>query len=94
MAKQQTNGRTGLRCIVRLFFDAGCTNQSFLLVGPIVEAFGFSRIIFASSTPAVPSSTPENWYELAREAVAELGIDQDGVDAIFGGNAKAIYSAV
>jgi len=30
---------------------------------------------------------------MAREAVAELGIDQDGIDAIFGGNAKTLYGA-
>jgi predicted TIM-barrel fold metal-dependent hydrolase len=64
-------------------------------VGPIIEAFGFNRIIFAtsSSSGAESNSSPGNWYEMAREAVAELGIDQDGVDAIFGGNAKTLYGA-
>jgi predicted TIM-barrel fold metal-dependent hydrolase len=64
------------------------------LVGPIIEAFGFSRIIFASSSSSAAEhpSAPANWYELAREAVAELGIDQEGVDAIFGGNAQSVYS--
>jgi predicted TIM-barrel fold metal-dependent hydrolase len=65
------------------------------VVGPIIEAFGFSRIIFAtsSSSGAESNSSPGNWYEMAREAVAELGIDQDGVNAIFGGNAKTLYGA-
>ncbi|PVF95264.1 hypothetical protein CPB86DRAFT_711581 [Serendipita vermifera] len=64
-----------------------------MYLGPIVEAFGFNRIIFATSNPANPSSNlnPGSWYELARESVAELGIDQEGVDAIFGGNAKTLY---
>lgn len=63
------------------------------LVGPIIEAFGFSRIIFASSGPSgvTQPSSPDNWYEIARETVAELGIDQESVDAIFGGNAKTLY---
>ncbi|KAG8800047.1 hypothetical protein FRC16_003820 [Serendipita sp. 398] len=66
-----------------------------MYLGPIIEAFGFNRIIFASSSPssAKHDSVPANWYELAREAVAELGIDQEGVDAIFGGNAKAVYGS-
>jgi len=65
-----------------------------MYLGPIIEAFGFSRIIFASSSSSAAEhpSAPENWYELAREAVAELGIDQEGVDAIFGGNAQSVYS--
>lgn len=64
-----------------------------LSVGPIIEAFGFNRIIYASSglSSTVPSSSPQNWYEIARETVAELGVDQESIDAIFGGNAKALY---
>ncbi len=64
-------------------------------VGPIVEAFGFNRIIFATSSASgtAGSSSPGNWYEMAREAVAELGIDQEGVDAIFGGNANTLYGS-
>lgn len=61
------------------------------VVGPIIEAFGFSRIIFATSSSS--GAETNSWYEMAREAVAELGIDQDGVDAIFGGNAKTLYGA-
>ena len=64
-------------------------------VGPIVEAFGFSRIIFGSS-PSASSHSPSNandWYQLAREAVAELGVDQEGIDEVFGANAKEAYGA-
>ncbi|KIM30690.1 hypothetical protein M408DRAFT_328214 [Serendipita vermifera MAFF 305830] len=67
------------------------TNRLKMYLGPIIEAFGFNRIIFATSSSQ--SGSPGNWYEMAREAVAELGIDQEGVDAIFGGNAKAVYGA-
>lgn len=70
------------------------TNEFPLLVGPIIEAFGFNRIIYASSglSNTTQSSSPDNWYEIARETVAELGVDQESVDAIFGGNAKTLYS--
>ncbi|KAG8835011.1 hypothetical protein FRC17_005859 [Serendipita sp. 399] len=66
-----------------------------MYLGPIIEAFGINRIVFASSSlsSSKHGSLPANWYELAREAVAELGIDQEGVDAIFGGNAKALYGS-
>lgn len=59
-------------------------------VGPAVEAFGFQRIIYGSSTSA-PGNDSSDWYEIARESLAELGIDQDGVDAVFGANARALY---
>ncbi len=65
-----------------------------LLVGPAVEAFGFERIIFGSApsqTSRAPSSASD-WYEIARESFAELGVDQDGVDAVFCGNAKRVYA--
>ena len=60
-------------------------------VGPAVEAFGYQRIIYGSLTPAARSDS-NDWYELARESLAELGIDQDGVDAVFGANAHALYA--
>jgi len=56
-------------------------------VGPIVEAFGTDRILYASSG----SANPGNWYEMAREIVAELGVEQEAVDAIFGGNANGVF---
>ena len=64
-------------------------------MGPAVEAFGFERIIFGSA-PSLISRSPSNasdWYEIARESFAELGVDQDSVDAVFCGNAKRVYAA-
>jgi len=64
-----------------------------MYLGPALDAFGYSRIIFGTSpSPSSSSaSTAHDWYVLAREVVAEVGIDQEGVDAIFGGNAKSAY---
>lgn len=56
-------------------------------MGPIVEAFGTDRILYASSG----SANPGDWYELAREVVAELGLEQEAVDAIFSGNANGVF---
>ena len=67
-----------------------------LPVGPAVEAFGFERIIFGSA-PSLISHAPSNasdWYEIARESFAELGVDQDSVDAVFCGNAKRVYATL
>jgi hypothetical protein len=63
------------------------TNCVLLTVGPIVEAFGTDRILYASSG----STNAGDWYELAREVVAELGVEQEAVDAIFGGNANGVF---
>ena len=67
-------------------------------VGPVVEAFGFQRILFGSSpaaplSGASPASRAGDWYELARESFAELGIEQDVIDAVFALNAKQVYGA-
>ncbi|KAI0029091.1 hypothetical protein K488DRAFT_57181 [Vararia minispora EC-137] len=64
-----------------------------MYLGPAVEAFGFERILFGSAAPAQAQSQQSvgDWYELARESFAELGVDQDAVDAIFGGNARRVY---
>jgi hypothetical protein len=64
-------------------------------VGPAVEAFGFERIIFGSAPSPVSraQSNAGDWYEIAREAFAELGVDQESIDAVFGGNAQHIYAA-
>jgi len=65
-----------------------------MYLGPAVEAFGFQRILFGSA----PSSTSHavssagDWYEIARESFAELGVEQADVDAVFGGNAQAVYA--
>ena len=66
-----------------------------LQVGPAVEAFGFERIVFGSAPSPVSraQSNAGDWYEIAREAFAELGVDQESVDAVFGGNAQRIYAA-
>jgi len=64
-----------------------------MYLGPVMEAFGYERIIFGSS----PSSSSRgrahvgNWYEIARESLAELGIEQAFVDAVFFGNAQKVY---
>lgn len=64
-------------------------------VGPAVEAFGDSRIIFGTS-PALSDGKirirPSDWYKLARESVTEVGVEQEGLDAIFSGNALAVYT--
>jgi predicted TIM-barrel fold metal-dependent hydrolase len=64
------------------------------LVGPAVEAFGFERIIFGSapSSSSHAHSSAGDWYEIAREAFAELGVEQNSVDAVFGGNARRVFS--
>ena len=64
-------------------------------VGPAVEAFGFERIIFGSapSPTSRATSSAGDWYEIARESFAELGVDQETVDGIFGNNAKRVYGA-
>ncbi|KAF8492349.1 hypothetical protein F5888DRAFT_1729970 [Russula emetica] len=66
-----------------------------MYLGPAVEAFGFERIVFGSSPSPVSGaqSNAGDWYEIAREAFAELGVDQESVDAVFGGNAQRIYAA-
>ena len=69
------------------------TRLCFDLVGPALEAFGDQRIIFGTS-PSLEShakSTVRDWYELVKESLAELGIEQEGVDAIFGHNAQKVY---
>ena len=64
-------------------------------MGPIVEAFGFESIIFGSAPSPIfrTRSNAGEWYEIAHEAFAELGVDQESVDAVFGGNAQCIYVA-
>lgn len=62
-------------------------------MGPAVEAFGFQRIIFGSapSSSSSSSSNAADWYEIARESFAELGVEQVDVDNVFGGNAVRVY---
>ncbi|KDR75795.1 hypothetical protein GALMADRAFT_248501 [Galerina marginata CBS 339.88] len=64
-----------------------------MYLGPVMEAFGYQRILFGSS-PSSSSRGPSNvgdWYEIARESLTELGIEQDFVDAVFAGNAEKVY---
>ncbi|KAF5317210.1 hypothetical protein D9611_003982 [Ephemerocybe angulata] len=64
-----------------------------LYLGPVLEAFGYERIIFGSS-PSIASKSKSNagdWYEIARESLAELVSDQEFVDAVFHGNALKVY---
>jgi predicted TIM-barrel fold metal-dependent hydrolase len=63
------------------------------IVGPVLEAFGFERIIFGSSHSSASnaSSSAGDWYEIARESFAELGVEQAAIDAVFSANAKKVY---
>lgn len=63
-------------------------------VGPVIEAFGYQRIIFGSSPSLTSngSSIASDWYDLARESLAELGVEQEAIDAVFHGNAKKVYT--
>jgi predicted TIM-barrel fold metal-dependent hydrolase len=62
-------------------------------VGPVLEAFGFQRIIFGSSpsTGPRPTSHAGDWYEIARECLAELNVEQEAIDGVFSENARSVY---
>jgi len=65
-----------------------------LYLGPVVEAFGFSRIIYSSTgSSKAPVSKASDWYTLARECVAEMGVEQDALDTVFSVNALDVYKA-
>jgi len=64
-----------------------------MYVGPVIEAFGFSRIMFGSSGASSAFGGAGAWYELARESLAELAIEQEDIDAVFAGTAKKVYGA-
>jgi predicted TIM-barrel fold metal-dependent hydrolase len=63
------------------------------IVGPVVEAFGYQRMIFGSSPSGMSkaASNAGDWYQLARESLAELGVEQEAIDAVFSVNAKRVY---
>jgi hypothetical protein len=65
-----------------------------MYLGPMLEAFGYSRIIFGSapSPSSDASSNAGDWYEIARECLAELGVEQEAIVAVFFGNAKKVYA--
>ncbi|KAJ7703094.1 hypothetical protein B0H17DRAFT_1041603 [Mycena rosella] len=66
-----------------------------MYLGPVMEAFGYQRIIFGSSpSPASHSlSLAGDWYEIARESLAELGVEQEFIDAVFCENARKVYGS-
>jgi predicted TIM-barrel fold metal-dependent hydrolase len=64
-------------------------------VGPVLEAFGYERIIFGTS-PSLASPSlvnPADWYALVRESFAELAVEQDAIDSIFSLNARRVYGS-
>ncbi|KAF7315574.1 hypothetical protein MIND_00072700 [Mycena indigotica] len=66
-----------------------------MYLGPVIEAFGYERIIFGSSpSPTSKSaSAAGDWYEIARESLAELGVEQEVIDDVFAKTARKIYGA-
>ncbi|TRM69336.1 hypothetical protein BD626DRAFT_393102 [Schizophyllum amplum] len=60
-----------------------------MYLGPVLEAFGDERIMFGSGT----SPSPAIWYDIARESLAELAVDQQAIDAVFSSNAKRVYGS-
>ena len=67
--------------------------EPILAVAPVIEAFGSERIIFGSSPSSSSKARSQagDWYEIARESLAETGIEQEFVDAIFYVNAERVY---
>jgi hypothetical protein len=64
-----------------------------LFIVPVLEAFGFERIIFGSS-PATPNNAfaqPTSWCKLAQEAFRELAVGQDEMNKVFMENAERVY---
>jgi hypothetical protein len=69
---------------------------NFAIVGPVMEAFGFRRIMFGSSPSGSFQSTvggAGEWYKLARESFAELAVEQEDIDEVFYGTAKRVYGS-
>ncbi|KIK97364.1 hypothetical protein PAXRUDRAFT_824993 [Paxillus rubicundulus Ve08.2h10] len=66
-----------------------------LFIAPVLEAFGFERIIFGSSptTSSDASAQPTNWYRLARESFCELAVEQNEINKVFMDNAERVYGA-
>ncbi|EDR09065.1 uncharacterized protein LACBIDRAFT_296283 [Laccaria bicolor S238N-H82] len=66
-----------------------------MYLSPVMEAFGYQRIIFGSS-PSSSSRGPSNagdWYEIARESLTELVVEKEFIDAVFCDNAQRVYGA-
>lgn len=95
------NGSEELKCTVRIllygFDDVGSDAFYYFhtLVGPVMEAFGFERIIFGSSPPKASraGSQAGDWYNVARESLAELGVEQECIDSVFSLNAQFVYGS-
>lgn len=63
-----------------------------MYLGPVMEAFGYQRIIFGSSLANGKGLTGAgDWYAISRESLAELGVEQEAVDAVFFATAKKVY---
>lgn len=60
-------------------------------MAPVIEAFGFQRIVFGSSSSSQVESNSRDWYNLARESLAELGVEQECTDSVFLLNAQDVY---
>jgi len=62
-------------------------------VAPVIEAFGFQRIVFGSSGSGRPQagSNSRDWYNIARESLAELGVEQECINSVFLLNAQDVY---
>jgi predicted TIM-barrel fold metal-dependent hydrolase len=58
-----------------------------------MEAFGFERIIFGSSSPKASQAASNlgDWYNVARESLAELIVEQESIDSVFSLNAQKVY---
>ena len=64
------------------------------VVGPALEAFGSERILWGSApTTTTPRLGLAEWYELSREAWAELGVEAECIDALFHENATRLYTS-
>ncbi|KAF5354988.1 hypothetical protein D9756_005382 [Leucocoprinus leucothites] len=66
-----------------------------MYLGPVMEAFGFQRIIFGSSSPSTSqaASNSGDWYNVSRESIAELGVEQECIDSVFSLNAQSVYGS-
>jgi hypothetical protein len=63
---------------------------------PQLKRSGLCVFFFFGSAPSSVSRAQSNasdWYEIAREAFAELSVEQESVRAVFGGNTQRIYEA-
>ena len=89
-----------LKNILKLFSESNDHEVGWFahnrLVVPVLEAFGFERIIFGSS-PAFADGSPalaENWYKLVLGSLRELAVSQDEMDKIFIDNAERVYGPI